>query len=277
MKIDPLIAEGNDTKIRIIRILDENGALNAKKIHSKLKENGAPISYQAAHKALKKMQENGVLRCEDSQFSIDPKWISKTREFINSLEKEPDSLKDIFSRLDSDKTVSFTVNSDMEMGYFALDFAHYFNKRFKKDEGPVIFNFHFMWTVLPLSHKQFRMFKEIINKRGVYATSCEDLEYDEIMKRHWEKAGAKVKLGVKDIVSNCEVIVAGDYIINNFWDPKHLEWNIEFTKTVNDEKSLDYSEFYKVLCAQTKTEIVIIKNKQVAESLRKRALDYFSK
>jgi len=100
--------------------------------------------------------------------------------------------------------------------------------------------------------------------------------YDNIMKRHWELRGAKVEVGVPDCVSNSEVVVIGDYVINIFWDPKHLKSNIDFTKTVKDEKSFDYNEFYKELCAPTNTEFVIIKNKQVAENLRKKTLKCFS-
>ncbi|MFC1732038.1 hypothetical protein ACFL6I_17105 [candidate division KSB1 bacterium] len=266
----------NRTRLAIIEILDKYKSLSAKKIHSRLnKEHGISVTYQAAHKAIKKMEEKGILIVAENQFRISPNWVQKMKSFVQQIEKNTSTMEYIFQRLDSGKTYSFTAKTDMEMGYFALDFAHYFNSRHSKEEGPFILNFHFMWTVLPLSHEQFKMLKEIIQKRGVYATAHENSTYDGIMKRHWEKVGAKVEIGVKDFISNCEVVIIGDYVINNFWDPKHLKWNIDFTQTVKDEKSLDYHEFYKVLAAPTKTEIVVIKNKQVAEQLRKKSLRYF--
>jgi len=265
-----------DTKTSIIHILDKYGSLPAKKIFNRLKkELGLSITYQATHKALKKMCENEVLKCEDNHFMINPHWISKMKSFINQLEKQHHDIKAVFAKLDAGKTVNFTVRNDMEMGYFVLDFAHYYNSRHSKEEGPFVLNFHFMWTILPLSDAQFVMFKEIVDRRGVYATSHEISEYERIMKRHWERAGAHVAIDVPDCVSNSEVVVLGDYIINIFWDPDHLKMNIDFTKTVKDEPSFDYNRFYKILGAHTKTEFVIVKNKDVAEKLRKKTLSYF--
>jgi len=275
MTFNPFAVDENSTKILIVNVLYISGPLNAKKVHAKLKEHGAGISYQAAHKALKKMVENEVLTSEEGNFSINPDWISNMKSFISSFDMKPNSIKDIFSKLDSGKTVSFTVNNDMEMGYFVLDFAHHFNDVKSPKDGPMILNFHFMWTILPLSARQFMMLKEIINKRGVYATSHENSIYEEIMKRHWENAGAKVAINVPDCASTSEVIILGEYIINIFWNPDHLKMNLEFTRAVKDEKSLDYNEFYKVLGALTKTEFVIIKSKEAAEYTRKKSLSYF--
>ena len=272
MGFDPFAIGDNNTKMTILSILDRLGPISAKKMHSELRKEGISISYQAAHKALNKMLDKGIIIYEDRNFSVNPKWVSNMRIFINQLEKEPNSLKEIFSRLDSGKTVSFTASSDIEMGYFVLDFTYYFSRRYS---SAVSLNLLFMWTILPLNDKQYKMFKDILKRCSMYVTSKEDSTYDGIMKRHWEKAGAKVAIGVPDCASNCDVIVIGDYIINIFWNPEHLKRNIEFNRTIIDEKSLDYDGFYKMLSAPTRMEFIIVKNKAVAESIRNKTLGYF--
>ena len=101
MGFDPFAIGDNNTKMTILSILDRLGPISAKKMHSELRKEGISISYQAAHKALNKMLDKGIIIYEDRNFSVNPKWVSNMRMFISQLEKEPGSVKEVFSRLDS--------------------------------------------------------------------------------------------------------------------------------------------------------------------------------
>src|SRR3989344_2789747 len=263
MVFDPFVGWGeSNTKLTIIHILTKYSSLSAKRIYNRLKkEFGVSVSYQATHKALKKMQESRIIDYISGEYKINPEWVKRMKVFAEQLEKSPNTITEIFSSLDSGKTVSFTVRNEMEMGYFVLDFMANFSKTGGK--GPLILNLFLVWTILPLNDEQFLQLKGLIKKHGVYVVSQEGLVYDKIMKKQWENAGGRVAIGIKDCVSNCDVIVIGDYIINIYWDPEHLEKEFEDSRRIEKEGDINYNRMYELMSAPTKIDFIITKNKEV--------------
>ncbi|MBU0536433.1 MAG: hypothetical protein KKE20_05680 [Nanoarchaeota archaeon] len=277
MVISPFVGGGDsNTKLAIIHILNRYKSLNAKKIFNLLKKDFAiSITYQACHKALKKMYDDKVLDYIDKEYLINDSWVSKMKNFVSDLEKTPSKMIEVFTKLDQNKIVSFDVRNEAEMGYFVLDFMEHYSET--GGNGPLIMNMHFVWTILPLSDEQFVILKSLIKRHGVYIMAREGKEYDKIMKRHWEDAGGKVDIGIKDAVSNCDVICIGDYIINIYWDPDHLEEAVNSTKQIKKESDLNYNELYELICKPVKIDFVIMKNKEAAESIRNKTLGHFRK
>ncbi|MFP4424411.1 MAG: hypothetical protein ACLFP2_04225 [Candidatus Woesearchaeota archaeon] len=72
------------TKCRdlIIFALSKRKNLGAKKLFRYLQEEfSIHYSYQAVHKALKKMEREGIVKCYEREYYINPEW----REYLNSF------------------------------------------------------------------------------------------------------------------------------------------------------------------------------------------------
>ena len=275
MVFDPFVCWGDsNTKLTIIHVLNNYGSLTAKKIYNHLKkEYGISATYQAVHKALKKMHECKIVDFVNNEYKINLEWIKKMRIFADELEKNPKTISEMFSVLDSGKAVNFTARNEAEMGYFVLDFATHFSNL--GGRGPVFMNLFYVWTILPLNDEQFQHLKKLIKKHKIYVVSQEGMVYDKIQKRHWEDAGGTVRIGVRECVSNCEVIALGDYVINIYWDPQKLEKDMKDNETHKDESSINYNSIYEMITEPTKIDFIIIKNKEVAEKIGQKTLSYF--
>jgi len=275
MVFDPFVCWGDsNTKLTIIHALNNYGSLSAKKVHNHLKkEFGISATYQAVHKALKKMHECKIVDFVNNEYRINEVWVRRMRVFADELEKNPKTISEMFSVLEGGKAVNFTARNESEMGYFVLDFATHYSMSGGK--GPVFMNLFYVWTILPLNDEQFQNLKKLIKKHKIYVVSREGMVYDKIMKRHWEDAGGKVSIGVRECVSNCEVVVLGDYIMSIYWDTKKLERDILNNESYKDESSINYNQIYEMITESTKIDFVIIKNKEVAEKIRQKTLSYF--
>ncbi|MFC1732037.1 hypothetical protein ACFL6I_17100 [candidate division KSB1 bacterium] len=275
MVFDPFTVWGeSNTKLTIIHILSRYNSLPAKKIFNKLKkEFGVSITYQATHKALKKLFDGKVLNMVDNEYQINPEWVQNMKVFAGELEKSPDTISEIFKSLDSGKTVNFTARTEAEMGYFMLDLMGHFVA--SGGHGPLTLNLFFVWTIFPLKDEQFKALQQVIKNNSVYVISREGMLWDKAMKKHWEDVGAKVAIGKKDCVSNCDVLIFGDYIINIYWEPEHLKMVLDDNAKMKSESDFNYNEVYEIITKPTKIDFVIVKNKEVAENIRKRSLKCF--
>lgn len=275
MVFDPFVAWGeSDTKLTIIHILNTYGTLPAKKIFNHLKKDfGVSVTYQATHKALKKMHESKILDFVNSEYKINPEWVKRMRAFCEELEKNPKAMSEVFSLLEKGQTVNFTARTEMEEWEFVVDFTEYYLK--SGGSKPVIMNTPYVWSLLPSSDSAFKIVKNAAKKVGLYIVSEEGLDYDQIMSRHWTEIGAKVVIGIEGCISNCDVLVFGDYVINMYRDSESLKRGIEDNKTIHDESEINYNNLYEIVTCPVQINFVIIKNKDVAEKIREKSLTYF--
>ncbi|MBD3313636.1 hypothetical protein GF345_04295 [Candidatus Woesearchaeota archaeon] len=264
----------SNTKIAVIRVLNRHSPISAKRIHSLInKEYGVKISYQAAHKAIRNMEETGILENDEKGYSINPEWVQNIGDLVEKLESSPDAIKGIFSKLDSGKVVNFTAPSEAQMGYFVVDMINGILE--KGGKGPFTFNLFFVWTIFPLNDKQFKILERIM-KQDVYVVSQEGLFWDKAMAKHWQDAGARVIIGKEDCVSTSDVITFGDYIINIYWPEEHLQEVFEDNRRMKSREDFNYKQVQEIINRPVNIEFTIIKNKEVAERLRQKTMRYFN-
>ena len=82
----PKLSAAKSTKDQIISLLSENWPLSAKEIYNRLqREQASEITYQAVHKTLGEMSEEGILTKEEKGYRISDSWIKNLKEFSNCL------------------------------------------------------------------------------------------------------------------------------------------------------------------------------------------------
>ena len=83
----PQISKQKSTKDIIISILSREWPLSAKRIYNKVvSEEGRPVSYQAVHKIIKGMENEGLLIKQGKEYLLNSEWIGGVKKFASSLE-----------------------------------------------------------------------------------------------------------------------------------------------------------------------------------------------
>jgi len=83
------IPGSSSTKEKIIELLSEKWPLTAKKIYRNLLRNyRLSITYQATHKALKELAENGILEKRKEGYLLNKEWVTKLGDFSEKIKDE---------------------------------------------------------------------------------------------------------------------------------------------------------------------------------------------
>jgi hypothetical protein len=72
----------------VIEVLGKEWPLNLKQIHFELtKHEEMKCSYQAVHKALSKLVEEGILTKDNKKYALDIDWVKKVSQFGRQTEQ----------------------------------------------------------------------------------------------------------------------------------------------------------------------------------------------
>ncbi|MCR4336141.1 MAG: hypothetical protein NUV57_06450 [archaeon] len=261
----------NSTKSNILSILGEMQPLNAKQIHSELKNQYANSStYQAVHKTLKELQETGILKEFNHQYTIETKWIANTKKHLENIEKTAKTLS--AEELQEKKIMYFEFDKFIEIAEFAL---FEFSALPNPDKKPYIGLSYHVWPSLALSNKQFVRFKEFLTSTQTYILAKSDTILDRIAKKAFEKHGTKVKMGA-ELPFTPDTLVQGDFIAYVYFDYKGKKLYDQFSKATKNLTNLNISEIFETLFeTQFKHKILVIYNPEIAEEIRRNALKEF--
>lgn len=118
-------AEHSSTRDKIITILASQPGQNTKQINNALKKQYAiNVTYQAVHKTLKQMIDEGILRTDGRDYLINAGWLEKIKSFINKTENTIDLARSETQSAESgdSKTRVIEVNSLKEVDAYWLNF-----------------------------------------------------------------------------------------------------------------------------------------------------------
>ena len=266
---------GSDTRSRIIETLRHNPSLTARKIYNLLKKNNISKTYQAVHKILQKMIEDKILVKKELSYEINPDWVEEIESYVSEIKKtEIPKARSVMTKLDKGQTVHFSVNKEIHMGGFILDFLSVALK--KEAATPIVAHFKFAWSLFPISEKQREILKKVISTLKMFILVHDNFFYDRWTMKQWEAVNAKMKLNQKSVAKQNDVIVIGDYIMNIFWDEKHLEWVLGDSKKVKSEKDIDMNLLLKMIVeSETKIDFIIRKDPVAARNIREKTIKVF--
>ena len=73
------------TKDLIIDILSYSWPLTTRKIYNLIKRKGLSVTYQAVHKSIKELLDQGIVIKQNKEYQLNIEWIKKRHEFIEKL------------------------------------------------------------------------------------------------------------------------------------------------------------------------------------------------
>lgn len=265
----PLLgSQKQGTKDSIISILSQQWPLSAREIYNQLKmENSNSITYQAAHKTIQQLLEQGVLEKQGQTYLLNKEWIEKLQELGYSLHsayldgRTPPTFGES----------SFSLNSLHEADMFILDFLL---ANFPQNEETIIWQWSHYWLPLFLSMKEYEKIKKIPRTCKIYCIVRGNTAVDRWCAEFWSKQGVQNKYGIN--YGNNDILVINDLVLQAFYPKeimKEIDKFFEKTKSIQD---IDVKYLFdNIFLKKTKIPIVVNRNPELAEQLRRQMLKHF--
>ncbi len=265
--------EGGDTCSLIVKTLSEKQPLSAKQIHAHIKADGALFSYQAVHKALQKLQADGVVEKEGKHYSLSKNWLDGLKQFIDASTRK---LARASLFLDDSWPKNLEFSRLIELATFCLESSSEFTKLFPN--ATKIGHWKHIWPSLIFSKDDYTKLKSMANENCVGLVNGNSFA-DKFIGGYWEEFGAKLKYGV-NCASECDLISFGDYIVYVYFSPDlRKEFNAVYDR-ISKTKKKDFALqelFDLVHHYKTSIRVVVNKNAAVAEQIQRETLKYFKK
>jgi len=268
------------TKDRIINILARRYPLKTKAIYASIKkEYASPVTYQAIHKLLRELVDDGVLVKEELSYRINPEWLKKTSDFLAYVEQSYKNQKSLVPGPSKvDKIGAITVmefDSLADMDIFFMDYEEKFHKK-EKDKVIVWIARHYHWP-FAYSKKMFDVQERKKEKKESYKIFGNLANLDRWAMKFYRQLGVNVIFN-KNTKQTGDIAVYGDEILEIKYDEELLAAMDDFFKKNKDFEKIDLAGFFKnILNQKTKITVILQKNNYIAEKIVKESLRLFSK
>jgi len=257
------------TKGQILKLLSEEWPLTAKQIHNSIQRKYASTtSYQACHKALKEMQEDGVLSKENNDYKLNQEWIEKTKDFSENLHKK-------YAEKQTENP-TITLPNLYEVDKFLLQIL--LQNLPEKGEKPFLgLQWCHFWIPLFLSVKEYKLMKEHFPKFELYAVCRGNTIIDKWCAQFWKTHTVKEKTGV-ECSSTADLVIFNDTVIEVFYSQEIRKELDKFFGKAKKIQDLDTNYLFEnVFHKKTEINIVIHKNQKLANQLKEQTINYFKK
>ncbi len=254
------------TKDLILSVLSEKKEITGKEIHNLLKRNfQKEISFQAIFKELKKMQKEGILTKQDRKYFINQTWVEKIVQFGKKLKAKGDTKEKFLSDLETKGIHKRHFDSVMEMGRFVINELMSLPSN---EQETICFLYH-IWPTYGFSEIEIKNLEKIITEKKFRMYALHKTPVDIIQKNFYEGLGAKVFLG-KPMSFEVDIVIVGEYVAYFHFDPKKKKLWDTICQLNKKFKRINLAELLKPLSNfEYPVEVIIIKDKAVADNLRK--------
>ena len=266
----------NSLKSKVLELISNEKSLSAKQIYSKLKKmHSITSTYQAIHKTLKQMLDEGVLIKEKAVYSINPKWVEDFKKNAEVLAEKVRTGKKEFNlkELEEGETVHLNFKGILEVGWFLVN-GIMIAPNPKKTPGIALWRF--CYSIVGLEEKHLTGLKKACKENKWYAFIEENNKLDHLFGDTLLSYGLKgIKYNIKCTTPLSDKMIIGDYIAEiNYPSLFRKLWAIQNRLPV---KIIEFNLAKHLLLMreiQPDIEVIITKNSKLAEEYRK---DYLKK
>ncbi len=259
---------GKSTKSQIVGILSKEWPLSCRKIYNRLtKEKGSDITYQAAHKAVIQMVDEGILEKSGLDYSINLDWLNRIGRFSRDV-------TDAYSEgsqkipLDSD-----TTQHNFQSGYEAIRFLleNFSEGKFtplNSEKIRIVAKVQHMWNPFVLMPKDFAIVRGLSGKIEVKIACKGETSLDSIVSKFYNSIGIQTILGA-EVSESPEIIAIGDSLIQIFNPPEMrslLSETYAKTKTIFSPNLI--RNFSEIANGKMQVTVLINRNALAARAIR---------
>lgn len=270
MSNDTLDVAPTRTKSKIITILSDNNNLNAKQIHFRLqKQFAVSNTYQATHKTLTQMIEEGILIKKAAVYSLSSEWVENYKKNAEQLsEKLKTDQKEIYlEEMTERETIHLHYKGILEVGWFLV------NKIMvapNPKKTPGIALWRFCYSIVGLEEKHLTGLKKACKQNDWYAFVEENNKLDHVFGETLLAYGLKeIKYGVKGATPLSDKMIIGDYIAEISYPSTFRKlWAIQnrLPKKIMEFKLSKHILLMREI--QPTIDVIITKNAKLAQEYR---------
>ena len=273
LTIPNLGSHGLSTKDAIISILGLRWPLAVKQIHRiAVQEYAVSASYQAVHKMLVQLVEEGLILKNESGYSLNPDWIKKIKSFGDRLDKVYSTGRS-FSDFQNKDIVNLYFENFIDMARFII---HTFHGEFPNfGNTPKVAMMWHAWMPIGANEDDYTQLKKIfeIPYYGLYRGNTPlDIFANQMLVKLGKKSLQKV-----DYPADGDILVQGDYVAQVFYSTdfkKKIDHIFKKTKSV---ENFNMVEIFGVYAEKNPVKVVISRNPSLAESLREEGIKLYEK
>jgi hypothetical protein len=274
------LAYHDSTKEKIIDILIYDWPLSLRKIYYILKKRGSKITYQAVHKAVRQLLEEGKLRKSPEGFAINLDWIKQVHDQtdiirVNYFSKKRSFLAGSEGRKESIQTFVFDNWFDLEKYIYYLQKSTL--KKFS-DKRSICIHHNHEWRPLFYLRAEYNWISTL-RKEGykLYTICAGKTVVDQWSKKFYEKIGNKVLTGVK-LNSPAEIIVFGDLVIEVYIPFELLDSLNKYFSKLKSIDDVDYELLISdIFNKKADIKAVINHDSRLSDEIRKHLTSHFNK
>lgn len=270
------IPGGRSTKSKIVDILSREWPLSCRKIYNRLvRENGADITYQAVHKAVLQMTEEGILVKKSMDYSLNIDWVNQIGRFSKDVSDAYISGKRA-ETLEGDVT-----QHDFDCGYDAIRFLidnFSQGKMFPINSERITIHakVQHMWNPFVLVPSDFGKLKGFAGRIEVKIACKGDTQLDRIVAKFYNALGIKTCLGA-DVSETPEIIVFGESVVVQIFNPAEmrelLSRTYQRTKTIFSPELM--KNFHEIAYGRGKVTVLVNRNAIAAAGINQEILSKF--
>jgi len=267
------------TKDLIISLLTEEYPLTVKVVTNKIrKKYNVSVSFQGVYKVINQLLEEGVLVKEGKYISINKNWIINVRDFIERLQKKYfEEVKPRGKTEVSGEIRVYTFNNLIEKDKFWCKLHEkWILEESKNDKRPTTWwGGHCWWVIAQLDNEDALVKQMIKHKTEMYWLNNSDTFLDKWAKTYYKGKYLHYKTGLKNADNSIYIMAIGDYIFECRYPKEIVKELEEFYKEVKDVPDMDLSGLMNILTKKINVEIIVMKNKILADRLREDILKKF--
>ncbi len=259
----------HSTKSFIIETLSTEWPLSCRKIYNRLSHtHNLNITYQAVHKAVLQMLEQGILTKAGRDYSLNLDWVNKLGRFSKDVEDAYLGARHAFPQLKGD-----VAQMDFDKGYDAVKYLleTFMAGRFinlNSEKIAIVAKVQHMWNPFVLVPMDFGKMKEMAFKIDARIACRGDTQLDRVMARFYGVFNVKTAMGVEG-PDTPEIIVIGDTVIQIFNPPEMRKKIADLYEKTKSLLSLEIVKtFSDVAFKEMKVTVLINRNPVAAKTIR---------
>ncbi|MFH1056667.1 MAG: hypothetical protein V1717_02625 [Candidatus Micrarchaeota archaeon] len=207
-------------------------------------------------KALKKLEQNGVIECSTRRYYIRQEWIDELYSFALRLKNSEQTGFE-----DTKVVVSESISKSDQV------WKSFLKKGIARGEDAFCYWLH-VWSPF-FGNKEYYTLKEILESKRLHVASPSNTFLDRWSASALRKKGAQVKLGVEKKFEE-EVFVVGDSTMRIHYPSSVLKEMDKLYALVKDYRGIDAELFYEsIFQKETRVTIITTESRTEAEKARK--------
>ena len=268
--------DSQNTKSKIVSVLSQRYPLTKMRVYRELRSNGLNVGFHAINKAMNELEERKVIAKTDKEYKLDYNWVSQIHNFAESLQSklldEKGCLIHGVKDLKQEGNITtLTFDNLLDMDHYSKSVHDYYYLKLSEKEHVCLVFDHHWWHIL-YPEKEY---SDLAANKRFFCICANNTMLDRTGNEF--KRAMSMNVLHNQSIGFSNVAVYGDVVIQSFISKDIAdELNAFFvnTKSIKD-LAMPQKFVKKVLQKSGKVIVLINKNAELAEQLRKKVLDCF--